>query len=75
MRYRPSLTGLPPCLAGFEDDGLFADLDLAVAEVAGAFVDVEDGAGSRGLRVDEADRAGDGAFAEQALAGAEDDGE
>jgi hypothetical protein len=59
------------CRVRVEDHGLLADLYFAVPEVASALVDVQDGTCRIQLRVGEPETAGDRAFSEQALAGAE----
>jgi hypothetical protein len=54
-----------------EDYGLLIDFYLAVSQVADMVVDAQDGAGRGLLRVDQAEATRDRAFAEQALAVAE----
>jgi hypothetical protein len=63
------------CCVRIEDHGLLADLYFAVPEGAGALVDVQDGTGGGQLCVDKSEAARDRAFAEQALAGADNHGE
>jgi hypothetical protein len=60
------------CRARIEDHGLLADLYFAVLEAAGALVHVQDSTGTGLLCIDKPEAARDCAFAEQALAGADD---
>ena len=63
------------CCVRIEDHSLLADLYFAVLEVAGALVDVQHGTGGGQLCVDKPEAARDRAFAEKALAGADNHGE
>jgi hypothetical protein len=66
---RASSSFIGPVL--IEDHGLLANLKFAIFEVAGPFVDVQDGTSRVLLCVDKTETAGDSAFSEQALAGPE----
>ena len=57
-----------------EDDGFLADLYFAVLEAPGTLVHVQDGTGSSLLCVDKPEGARDRAFAEHALASANNHG-
>ena len=56
-----------------EDNGLLGDLHLTVAQAAGALIDVQDGTGIGGLRLDQPERTGQKVLAEQSLTFADDD--
>ena len=58
--------------ARIEDHRLLADFYFAVLEAAGALVHVQDSTGTGLLCIDKPEAARDCAFAEQALAGADD---
>ena len=59
------------CCIRIEDHGLLADFYFAVLEPAGTLVHMQDSTGSGLLCVDKPEAAWDCAFAEQALAGAD----
>ena len=59
------------CCIRIEDHGLLADFYFAVLEAAGTLVHMQDSTGSGLLCVDKPEAARDCAFAEQALAGAD----